>query len=237
MNSGGGLSSTCLTSEALFCSSSPTFHYPLRHLLHLLARCSSCIWDCSHTAAEPFGYVTISSLCPSPTRLPCHCRYQSYPKGAQGTTLCSATGWKSDPQVFYLVIWWKNAFHDYPSNFIDALVKHFILNFWYRICWVKPAEVFQNISFHKTGVLPPLLKSTRWQNILSFENFYHIEIACFQSVLILGPSLILVYVWMPLKEKGRSFQRSHCYFPTQEAVPAGHQSCITLLTHSLGFFL
>lgn len=89
-------------------------------------------------------------------------------------------------------MWWNNAFHDCPSNFIDVLVKHFIVNFYYGICSIKPAEVFQNISFHKTGIQPPLLKNTGGQNILNFENLYHIEIACFQSVLILGPSLILV---------------------------------------------
>lgn len=158
------------------------------------ARCWSCIWECSHTAAEPFGNVTICSLYPSPTRLPCYCCYQSYPKGAQGTALFSATGWKSDHQVFYLLMRWNNAFHDYPSNFIDALVKHFILNFYRSICSIKPAEVFRNISFHKTGIQQPLLKNTGGQNILSFENLYHIETACFQSVLILGLSLILVYI-------------------------------------------
>ena len=113
---------SCLTSEALLCSSSPTFHYPLRHLLYLLARYSSYVWVRSHTAADPFGYVTISSLYPSHSRLPCHFRYPSvYPKGAQGTTLSNATGWKSDHLVFHLLIWWNKAFHDYVSNFIDAL--------------------------------------------------------------------------------------------------------------------
>lgn len=76
------------------------------------------VWVSSHTAADPFSYVTISSLYPFYTRLPCHFHYPSiYPKGAQGITLSNATGWKSDQLVFHLVIWWNKAFHD----FIDAL--------------------------------------------------------------------------------------------------------------------
>lgn len=51
---------SCLTLQALLCSSSPTFHYPLRHLLYLLARYSSHVWVWSHKQ------LTHSATLPSP---------------------------------------------------------------------------------------------------------------------------------------------------------------------------
>ena len=169
-----------------------------------LARYSSYVWVWSHTAADSFCYITISSI-PHQPALPLPLsKHLSHKSSRHNTTQCN-----------WLKIWPTSLpLAGLMTQGISWLCKQLCRCFeWPYILFRISDTVYalQNQQkyfsiFHSTkqATNPLLLKKQDDKPFWALKTFLHIEIPYFQSGFILGPGLISVNA---SSKTGRPFEK------------------------------